>query len=148
MSLYLLILTNIEIKDVMICCRHCRLLLLLHLGQQYYYKNLIAFFLKLFFSNCYFRKNIWKFHQNSEKHFRRKVLEKRNKNWCNLVPSREWLFNLIFVSFLMTTERNGRDLYCRYHTKLLLWINNVVYSILPTYFVNLEKKFVPNILKQ
>lgn len=35
---------------------------------------------------------------------------------------------------LVTTESNGRNLNCRYHTKLLLSINNVVYSILPTYF--------------
>lgn len=144
---YILTLTNNEMKNTMICCRHCRLFLLLDWGQQYFYKNYIAF-LKLFFSNCYFKKNICKSHQNSEKRFWRKVLEKgNNKNRCNLVPSSEWLFNLIFVSFLVTTESNGRNLNCRYHTKLLLSINNVVYSILPTYFT-LKKISVPYILKQ
>lgn len=110
-SLYLLTLTNIEIKDVTIYCRHCRLLLLLDLGQQYYYKIWIGFFFFLtFFQIVTFRKNIWKFHHNSEKHFRRKVLEKGNKNKCILVPSNEWLFYLIFVSFLMTTESSIADI--------------------------------------
>lgn len=104
------------------------------LGTTILLQKLYSFF-KTFFSNCYFKKNICKSHQNSEKRFWRKVLEKgNNKNRCNLVPSSEWLFNLIFVSFLVTTESNGRNLNCRYHTKLLLSINNVVYSILPTYF--------------
>lgn len=117
------------------------------LGTTILLQKLYSFF-KTFFSNCYFQGNIWKSHQNSEKRLWRKVLEKGNKkNRCNLVPSSEWLFNLIFVSFLMTTESNGRNLNCRYHTKLLLWINNIVYSILPTYFT-LKKISVPNILKQ
>lgn len=79
------------------------------LGTTILLQKLYSFF-KTFFSNCYFKKNICKSHQNSEKRFWRKVLEKgNNKNRCNLVPSSEWLFNLIFVSFLVTTESNGRN---------------------------------------
>lgn len=49
------------------------------LGTTILLQKLYSFFKTFFSLFCYFQKNIWKSHQNSEKRFWGKVLEKGNK---------------------------------------------------------------------